>query len=421
MTISKLKWMLVVFLLAETFFASYGLLMGNHTAVVSILYIFSGLGFICTMLCLPPAKWPSGKEETRHLLLKIPVALAALFVAWIATRYWIFTIPLDPDFADMLPVIKVMNERFIHGQIADIYAPIPEIWNGTRPIYLPAMWLPYSVAVEGGFDLRWISSFFVWLAFIIVLLLIPLGKKNIHGWLCLLTAAVLYWWIFSANEIHGFISMSEEGPVLFYYALLGTAVIARRPWLMGIAAALCMLSRYSLIGWLVPCLICFMAAKENRKALIFSATLVGAFIFLYLLPFGFQTLGQMISLPSGYIHFAKQVWLNSPDVYWLNLGLAKFYGPQHVLSLHRSLITLSLLLPLVFVFYCLRQKRWNLNNVNAATLKFALLVFYQFIDVPYGYLFYTCSMVSLVFAAGLLEGAKDQYLPESSISMSSSR
>jgi hypothetical protein len=129
----------------------------------------------------------------------------------------------------------------------------------------------------------------------------------------------------------------------------------------------------------------------------------------------------MISLPSGYIHFAKQVWLNSPDVYWLNLGLAKFYGPQHVLSLHRSLITLSLLLPLVFVFYCLRQKRWNLNNVNAATLKFALLVFYQFIDVPYGYLFYTCSMVSLVFAAGLLEGAKDQYLPESSISMSSSR
>jgi len=30
-------------------------------------------------------------------------------------------------------------------------------------------------------------------------------------------------------------------------------------------------------------------------------------------------------------------------------------------------------------------------------------------------------MVSLVFAAGLLEGAKDQYLPESSISMSSSR
>jgi len=52
--------------------------------------------------------------------------------------------------------------------------------------------------------------------------------------------------------------------------------------------------------------------------------------------------------------------------------------------------------------FCLIQKKWKLQNVNLACFKLSLLVFYQFIDVPYGYLFYTCSFVSLVITANLL-------------------
>ena len=40
--------------------------------------------------------------------------------------------------------------------------------------------------------------------------------------------------------------------------------------------------------------------------------------------------------------------------------------------------------------FCLIQKKWKLQNINLACFKLSLLVFYQFIDVPYGYLFYTC-------------------------------
>ena len=70
-----------------------------------------------------------------------------VLLAYITASYWLDLIPLDPDFADMLPIMKVMNERFLHGDWKQVYDPITEIWNGTRPIYLPAMWIPYAPAV----------------------------------------------------------------------------------------------------------------------------------------------------------------------------------------------------------------------------------------------------------------------------------
>jgi hypothetical protein len=110
----------------------------------------------------------------------------------------------------------------------------------------------------------------------------------------------------------------------------------------------------------------------------------------------------MIALPGNYVSFAKHVWEFTPEVYWLNLGLAKFYGPHRMAILHFCLLTMSFGIPLLFMCYCLLQKKWLFQNVNLACFKLSLLVFYQFIDVPYGYLFYTSSFVSLVIAASLL-------------------
>ena len=110
----------------------------------------------------------------------------------------------------------------------------------------------------------------------------------------------------------------------------------------------------------------------------------------------------MIALPGNYVAFAKHVWEYSPEVYWLNLGLAKFYGPLRMGMLHNTLLVMSFGIPILFMCYCMLQKKQQLNNINLACFKLSLLVFYQFIDVPYGYLFYTCSFVSLVIGASLL-------------------
>ena len=50
------------------------------------------------------------------------------------------------------------DERKVsEGEWRQVYDPISEIWNGTRPIYLPAMWFPYAPAVMLKIDMRWIT------------------------------------------------------------------------------------------------------------------------------------------------------------------------------------------------------------------------------------------------------------------------
>jgi hypothetical protein len=398
----KRKNLLLFSLAAETFFASYGLLLGNDAAVVSILYLLAGLVFIFAMLIMPAARLPSFSELKRGSAVKWPLWIIMAMLAFITSRYWLEKIPLDPDFADMLPVMKVMNERFLRGEWKQVYDPVSEIWNGTKPIYLPAMWLPYAPAILLKIDMRWITMAAVLASFSIILLLIRIKKNKYFGIVLIAVSGILFWWIFSRNDIHGLISMSEEGVVILYFVMLTLAVISGNPVWMGITASLCLLSRYSMIGWLIPCLIFLVARGNKRNLIVFSVTGILCFLLLFLFPFGYKILEQMIALPANYVAFAKHVWEFSPEVYWLNLGIGKFYGPHKMAMLHTSLLFLSFIIPVLFMVFCLLQKKWKPRNINLACLKLSLLVFYQFIDVPYGYLFYTCSFVSLVFGAVIL-------------------
>src|SRR6185437_3006803 len=98
----------------------------------------------------------------------IVVILTGLAI-WSWCQYWFDEMPIDITNADMLPIIKVMGDRFIAGQHSHIYDTIPWIWHGTRPIYLPAMWLPYVPAIFLGIDMRWVAIAGLLFAFIIFL------------------------------------------------------------------------------------------------------------------------------------------------------------------------------------------------------------------------------------------------------------
>jgi hypothetical protein len=169
----------------------------------------------------------------------------------------------------------------------------------------------------------------------------------------------LFWWIFSRNEVHSLISMSEEGVVIFYYVLLCLAIISGNACFMGITATLCLLSRYSMIGWLIPCLLFFAVRKDFRRVIIFSVTGVVCFLLFFLIPFGWKVLQQMIDLPGNYVAFAKHVWEFSPEVYWLNLGLAKFYGPARLETLRDPGYFELYHTGLIYVFLPVSEKNGN--------------------------------------------------------------
>jgi hypothetical protein len=414
------KNLLLISFTAETFFAGYGLLSAGQTALTSILYFVAGLILVLSLLFVPEATL-NIRDRSGFRIVGIKLALTGgmIFLAYITSRYWLFRIPIDPDYADMLPVIKVMNERFLSGHWKQVYDPIAEIWNGTRPIYLPAMWLPYSSTILMKMDMRWMTVLCILLSFGSFLWVLRLSKNSFYSYLLMAVAAMFFWWIFSRDDVHGLISLSEEGPVILYYVLLCFAIVSGNIYFIGIAASLCLLSRYSGIGWILPFLLLLIAGKKYKKTVLFALTGMLFFLLFFLIPFGFSPVRQLIQLPSGYVSFAQRVWADSPETFWLNLGLAKFFGPHHAAALHATLLLGSFILPVVFVSVCLLQKKWRLHNVSLATLKLTLIIFYQFIDVPYGYLFYTSSFVSLTIAGILSRKLSAVNHPLSTIGSSS--
>ncbi|HXB35029.1 MAG TPA: hypothetical protein VNV35_16480, partial [Puia sp.] len=122
----------------------------------------------------------------------------------------------------------------------------------------------------------------------------------------------------------------------------------------------------------------------------------GCFVLIFLVPVGWETFKRLAYLPHDYISFAGRVWKDSPDVFSTAPGLAWFFGRNGTAILHGLLIFFSFTLPMAFIVYAIRRGR---NNVPLAVLKLSLVVFYCFIDVPYLYLFYTSSVVSLLILA----------------------
>jgi len=410
MTPRRYTGLLIAFAV-ETLSSTWLLKMGGWIPFLSVLYFLSGIviawlltSFPAVRLVRPARGW--WKAHTIHYRVIIIGMIALAMYSW--CRYWFEEIPIDISNADMLPIIKVMGERFVAGHHSQVYDTIPWIWNGIQPIYLPAMWLPYVPAIALGIDIRWITMAGLLFSFAVFLFLY---RPEIHRYLSFFTAVLaflLFWWIMADNT-PGIISVSEEGVVVAYYVLLVLALTSGNSWWIGVTASLCMLSRYSLVGWIPAYTLYLLLEKKWKQIGIFAFTGILCFILLFLLPVGGQTVMRLTKLPGNYIPFAARVWHDSPDVFAMSPGFAWFFGRGRIILLHRLLIGLSFTVPALFVWYGYRKK---LPNIPLAALKLSLVIFYCFIDVPYLYLFYTSSFASLVIVTMLVR-RPDEAIPDS--------
>jgi hypothetical protein len=399
---TKLRTGLVVAVAVETLCATYCLKIPLYSPLYSIVHFAAGISIAILILFFPPASFPRlkyAKFNTRHTYIKILIACVMGFVTYQVSRYWMDSIPVDIEYADMLPVIRIMDQRFIEGHWKHVYDNIPEIWEGTNPIYLPAMWLPFTLSILLHFDMRWVAVFGLLFAFVSFLFLLESIKNKILFILVLFIGLILYSWLLT-EEIHSFISMTEEGVVVAYYVLLVLALSSNNILLIGFAASLCLLSRYALIGW-VPAFISYLFLTKNKKqAFIFAGTGFACLLILFILPFGWEPFSRLLKFPGHYIDYAKLVWERNPEFFYESLGFAKFFGPGRVAFLHTLLIVLSFAVPFLFMIICFyKSKKQTLSNIPLAVLKISVVVFYGFIDVPYLYLFYTSSFISLTIVA----------------------
>jgi hypothetical protein len=81
MNLINRKNLLFISLLAETVFASYGLLWGEQAAVASIFYLLASLVFITVIIFLPAARLPRFREIQYESGLKLPIIVIMLLLA----------------------------------------------------------------------------------------------------------------------------------------------------------------------------------------------------------------------------------------------------------------------------------------------------------------------------------------------------
>jgi hypothetical protein len=392
---------IVVLAILQVLSATYFLDIPNFQALDSFLFLFTGVGISLCLLQIPIIQIRKDSIVNRQLLFKLLVIALLLPVSYQVARHIMDDNPLMYQNADMLPIIKSMNQRFLNGQWKQVYQPIPEIWNGIQPIYLPAMWMPFGLSLIFDFDIRWITVCGIWLA--IILCILPAWRKVTASIFLIATFLILLAWLHT-NGDNGVIELTEEGVVFFYYSLLATAMILNNSWLLGISVAACLLSRYSFIGW-IPFAVLYLLLRKEYKFLLrvsFTAVIVA---FVLILPFGPGPLLYHLHLHGDYISHAARVWHDEPDTYFETLGMAKFFGVSHIKLLHSILVSGSFLIPLGFLLF-LRKKISTQPNILLAGFQLSLTFFYNFLDVTYLYLYYTPVFVSLLITSWSLSSNK---------------
>jgi hypothetical protein len=217
---------IVVLAILQVLSATYFLDIPNFQALDSFLFLFTGVGISLCLLQVPILQIRKDSIFNRQFLFKLLVIALLLPVSYEVSRHIMDDNPLLYQSADMLPIIKTMNQRFLNGQWKLVYQPIPEIWNGIQPIYLPAMWMPFGLSLIFDFDIRWITVCGVWLA--IILCVLPSWRKVTTSIFLIAAFLILLTWMHT-NDDNGVIGLTEEGVVFFYYTALTTAIIFNNP------------------------------------------------------------------------------------------------------------------------------------------------------------------------------------------------
>jgi hypothetical protein len=386
----------IILLLAslQVLCSTYFLYISNFYAINSFLFLAAGIGITICLVKMPSLTAHRAGILNRQLLLKLLFVGLLLPISYQLARNIMDQTPLQIQYADMLPIIKTMCRRFVNGQWSQVYQPIPDIWNGVQPIYLPALWLPFTFSLILDFDLRWITVCGIWLS--VLLCVLPSWKNGWRPFLLVAALLTLLSWLHfdTGNNV---IRLTEEGVVFFYYALLTVAIVVYNPWLLGTTVALCMLSRYSLAGWIPFAVLFLLFTKQYGFLLKTTAASVVVALLILILPFGTQPLLFHLHFQQDYISQATKVWRENPEFFYHSLGMAKFFGANHITMLHSILVTGTFLAPLILLF-SMRKKILTQHNILLAGFQLSITFFYNFIDVSYLYLFYTPVFVSLVIA-----------------------
>jgi len=361
----------------------------------SVLFICVGLlTATVPFLMVPTPASDNGSTSSKYAAAAGSLILlasgVALLVYCFTTAARVFPLhPLDYRIADMIPQIKVCDERLLNGE--KVYAPIPKIWTGMKPTYLPMMWLPWIPFNVFSNDLRWTSVALLNLALLLLATTVP-RRSVIVAVLetgLIVTIGVLTRFMFQGDPF--FIAYVEEPVVISYYLLLGFALIRNKPWQKGVAISCCVLSRYVLLFW-IPAYLMFVYVFESKKnAWIIFCTVAAATLFVFVLPFFIWQPEYYLDVITYYHDVAKLRLSWDANNYSTQLGLAKLFTLDKMDWLIRLEAAAVVMTPFAALGFFVSQKKRLVQNkefFGLCSLKLTMVLFYAFVEIPFDYLFF---------------------------------
>lgn len=389
-----LCFLIIIEILCHDFLKDY-----NENIPTTWIYIITGL----SIGLIPTLNKPSHSTleiQSSQTSFRIPIILLLILSAIHYSKEIFSTISIDYRVADMLPVIDKMSLRYTQGK--PVYSIIPEIWGGMQPIYLPAMWLPYSLSQIADIDLRWISLVGIIGGCSLVIMTI---KKQYATPLNLITIGIPLFLLIHVITIydHSLISISQEGIVICYYLLLCYAIILRKHWLIGVSIGLCLMSRYSLAPWVFGYGIFLLISKNYKPLRQVTISALATTILLLLSTGTLPHLKMILTMPQNYLASVQAEPGKYLHTIESNLGLAKFFSFEGLSTLHGAQLWVSILIPILcFSVYQFYKLKTSFNLYVLCVLKLSLVVFYNLLIIPYPYLFYTSTFVSIGVLAGYI-------------------
>lgn len=261
-------------------------------AVLGVIFFIISLALISPLnsfgrLSSPLDSWirrklrPIVKGMQQHRLLTFGVVtimvLAGCWFRWL----FIKQLPIEPRYADMLPLIRAACEKLTNGEnpYGFVY-PMPWVLPMT---YWPGLWLPYWVPHVLSVDLRWVhlvviacvSPLFCWF-------LKGSGKHNspLAPAAPIAAFSALFLFLFSSESII-FANIGHTPPLWMWVSLLAFAVIQKRFWMSAIMLGILLASRQTAVVYApLVAIYWFRASASWRTTGLLSLGACGTYLVL---------------------------------------------------------------------------------------------------------------------------------------------
>lgn len=428
-------FLLVFFILTSCFMELRLLSFGKNQfgpfvspLIVFLSGIFSGVGFLVFFYKKEIRKnFKSQKWDWKFVGLLSIIGWSGILICSNIFNILLQNNPLDfnlPSGSDVLPQINVLVTRYLSDVFPYQLITTTE-WpyeHFLYPTYLPFTWLPFIVSEVFGFDYRWVAFGALIIGFIFYLKKMTTwsSQKIITLFLSLLPFLFLY--AFQVEDRTGLFRFSVESLIAGYYLILSLSIFTTSNWLRGAALVLCLLSRYAIVLW-IPLFffVIFLKEKKSNTFQVGGWILVGILVF-YIIPFLSQDLtifmqGYEYHTKAAPIAWNPMSWQNENDIpimlqegYGLGIYFYQFWdgdSAEKLLIFRGIHLVVSCLTVFVSMLLFWKIKdRIDHRIFLLGTLKIYLVVFFNFIQIPFNYLFVTPVIISIPMIALILSHFK---------------